>query len=73
MFRCANSLHTQDCVPHSVVLPHPNAQQCEGALEPTSLPEHSGGRLKGGRMAGSHTWFESRHAWSCFNIPIEVG
>lgn len=53
--------------------PQPHDQECEQALEPTALPEHSGGKLKGGRMAGSHTWFESRSAWSCFNVPIEVG
>ncbi|KAL6781746.1 hypothetical protein ACKKBF_B09280 [Auxenochlorella protothecoides x Auxenochlorella symbiontica] len=41
------------------------------ALEPTALPDHTEGPMKGGRMAGSYTWFQTRSPWSPLNLPIE--
>ena len=53
---------------HSIYL-----QQVEAVLEPTSLPDHTDTNMRGGRMSGAYTWFQTRSPWSTFNVSIEVG
>ncbi|KAK2078177.1 hypothetical protein QBZ16_004045 [Prototheca wickerhamii] len=40
-------------------------------LEPTSLPDHTDTNMRGGRMSGAYTWFQTRSPWSTFNVSIE--
>ena len=48
-------------------------QEVEAVLEPTSLPDHTDTNMRGGRMSGAYTWFQTRSPWSTFNVSIEVG
>ncbi|KDD72635.1 hypothetical protein H632_c3095p0 [Helicosporidium sp. ATCC 50920] len=41
------------------------------ALEPTTMIPPGDEEAKGGRMAGQHTWFESRHWWSPYSCSVE--
>ncbi len=48
-------------------------QDVRAILQHTPLPNHGEGSHKGGRMAGSYTFFEYRHWTSKLSIAMEVG